>query len=83
MDNPTLPAAPKAAAPAVVKFRKHQHVTYDCRGRTITAIIRRAHRDGTVTVEARHVLDDSGNIQGCYLGFRFRYDAADLRASAS
>lgn len=64
------------------RFRKHQFVTYDVRGRTISAIVRCAHRDGTVTVEARHELDERGRIHGCYIGHRFRYDANDLRAEA-
>lgn len=65
------------------KFRKHQFVTYEVRGRTISAIVRAVHRDGTVTVEARHELDQSGNIRGCYLGYRYRYEANDLTAEAA
>lgn len=60
-------------------FRKGDFVEYDCGGRVITAIVRRAHRDGTVTVEARHELDAERRPCGCYLGYRYRYDVHVLR----
>lgn len=60
-------------------IRKGAHLTYVCNaGVTVTAIARRVHRDDTVTVEARHTLDETGKPRGCYLGFRYRLDAGDL-----
>ncbi|WP_050400384.1 hypothetical protein [Bradyrhizobium embrapense] len=64
---------------ATATIKKRDHVTYVCSaGVTVTAIVRTAHRDGTATVEARHMLDSAGNIRGCYLGYRYRFDASDL-----
>ena len=57
-------------------IQKHDHVTY--RNWTgycvISAIVRTVHRDGTATVEARFVLDDQGQPQPGYLGYRYRFD---------
>lgn len=61
------------------KITKGAFLTYVCSARvTVEAIARTVHRDGTVTVEARHTLDAAGNRRGCYLGFRYRLDSADL-----
>lgn len=61
----------------------HQIVTYQANNDTIRAIVRRVHRDGTVTVEARHVLDRKGRAVGGYIGFRYRVRARDLRLVAA
>ena len=45
---------------------------------TVRSQIKMLHHDGTVTVEACHFLDDSGEISGCYLGYKYRMNAADL-----
>lgn len=60
-----------------MKVAKHQHVTYRAPlvEVTISAIVRRVHRDGTVTVEARFVLDKDGNATGGYLNHRYRISA--------
>lgn len=41
----------------------------------ISARVDRVHRDGSVTVQARHFLDDKGRPQGAFLGYRYRLDA--------
>jgi len=62
---------------------KHQFVTYRVHNQTISAIVRRVHRDGTATVEARFVLDEEGNVTpGCYLGYRYRYAQSALTPTA-
>lgn len=64
-------------------IRKHQFVTYTVRKQVISAIVRVVHRDGTATIEARHILDDESNPSGSYLGFRYRMDISDLSEAAS
>lgn len=51
------------------------HVTYRPRHLdfNVSAIVRHVHRDGTVTVEARHILDDNGEPEGGYLGYTYRF----------
>lgn len=66
-------------------FTRKQIVTYvarNGRGMTVQAHIHRCHRDGSYTVEARHFLDAAGKIVPCYLGYRYRLHASDLRAAA-
>lgn len=48
----------------------------------VRAIVRTMHRDGTVTIEARHVLDKNGKPEGGYLGYRYRVGANLLRSAA-
>ena len=66
---------------AVKKIERGSFVRYRVRKMTIHAIVRACHRDGSVTVEARHVLK-RGEPFGCYLGYLYRMDRADLRAAA-
>lgn len=61
-------------------MRKGQFVTYKVRKQTVRAVVRVVHRNGEVTVEARHVLRN-GEPYGCYLGYRYRMVPADLRAA--
>lgn len=51
---------------ALVTYRP-RHLDFD-----VSAIVRRVHRDGTATVEARHWLDENGKPDGCYLGYCYR-----------
>lgn len=62
------------------QLRKGSFVTYPVRKLTISAVVRTMHRDGSVTVEARHVLDASKphGISGGYLGYRYRMAREDL-----
>lgn len=54
------------------KFRKGAFATYEvANGEKVLAVVRRAHRDGSVTVETRHRLNRDGEPCGCYLGYRF------------
>lgn len=55
-------------------------VTYTVHEQTVKAIVRASHRDGSVTVEARHELRN-GEPHGCYLGYRYRMDPRDLKAA--
>jgi hypothetical protein len=64
------------------KFTKGSFVTYDTTSGKVRAIVRRIHRDGDCTVEARHYLDDVGKEIGAYLGFKFRVDPTTLQASS-
>ena len=58
-------------------FRKGDLVHYrDGGGRTIQAVVRTAHKDGTYTVEAQFVLP----TKGVYLGYRFRLSRDELGA---
>lgn len=66
-----------------MKFKRHDFVTYKARGMTISAIVRRAHRDGTCTVEARFVFDESGKSRPGYLGYRYRYDEGILQPAVA
>jgi hypothetical protein len=62
-------------------FHKGDFVTYALRLNgpyRIQATVRTVHRDGSVTVEARHVLRSDGKPHGAYLGYRYRMDPADL-----
>lgn len=63
------------------KFRKGDNVTYTLPrlGGVVMAVVRRAHRDGTCTVQAFHYLDAvTGKPKGGFLGYRYRYDNAIL-----
>lgn len=62
------------------RFEKGAFVQYraDC-GAPVEGIVRARHRDGTYTIEARHVLDGAGNRKPGYLGFRYRMYETDLR----
>jgi hypothetical protein len=48
-------------------------------GPVVRAIVRRVHRDGTVTVEAQWSVENEGRF-GCYLGYKYRFDAEHLFA---
>jgi hypothetical protein len=67
------------------KFQKGDHVHYGLgkfgKGRKVAAIVRRAHRDGTVTVEARFFVNSAGAREVGYLGYRYRYEASLLKAA--
>lgn len=69
--------------PPVTKspFHRGQFVTYITNIRhpygRVRAIVRRAHKDGTVTIESCHALDANGQPHCGYLGFRYRV-AADV-----
>lgn len=47
-------------------------------GRRVKAIVDTVHRDGTVTVTARHVVDEDGEPEGGFLGYQYRIDAGEL-----
>jgi hypothetical protein len=47
----------------------------------VEAVVRRLHRDGSATVEARFFVDPDGRRSGCYLGYRYRVDTGLLAAS--
>lgn len=48
----------------------------------IEARVRRAHRDGTVTIEATFCRNDNGERTGCYLGLKMRVDTLHLAVEA-
>lgn len=54
----------------------------DTVNRRILAIVRCVHRDGTYTVESRFVLNDKGEREGPYLGYKYRMEGADLSPAA-
>lgn len=57
-------------------MRKGTKVTYDTpAGAKCTGIVRRAHRDGSVTVEAGLVLNNDGSVQPGWVGGTFRTTA--------
>lgn len=63
-----------------MEVRKGQRVRYSVwhdPAITVNAIVRRAHRDGTATVEAQFFVRD-GKEQPGYLGYRYRLYAGDL-----
>ena len=60
-------------------FERGSFVTYETSSGKGRAIVRRVHRDGDYTVEARHYLDASGRELGAYLGFKFRVDPATVK----
>lgn len=65
------------------KVTKGAFVEYLARGLTrTTAVVRTCHRDGTFTIEACHFLTPEGAVRGCYLGYRYRMNAADLCRAA-
>lgn len=54
-------------------MKKGDFVTYRCAADgQVRAIVRTVHRDGSVTVEARHHLNREGNPDGGYLGYKYR-----------
>ncbi len=60
-------------------MHKGQHLTYRLSGfGRVSAIVRTVHRDGSVTVEARHQLKD-GEPVGPYLGYKYRMDSSKLQ----
>lgn len=63
-------------------FKKGEHVQYKLQKRgngcKVEAIVRRTHRDGSVTVEARFFVNAAGAREGGYLGYRYRYQASDI-----
>lgn len=65
------------------KFRKGEFVEYSLekvgKGRRVVAVVRRAHRNNTATVEARFVLNAEGEREGGYLGYRYTYPVKLLR----
>ncbi|NEV75484.1 hypothetical protein DYI24_00110 [Rhodopseudomonas sp. BR0C11] len=61
------------------KIAKGAPVSYKCgHGDRVSAIVKRRHRDGTATVEARFVMNQDGTERGCYLGFRYRLSVSIL-----
>jgi hypothetical protein len=68
------------------KFERGTFVTYHAAGNAadrnivVEGIIRSIHGDGSYTVEARHLLDDTGARKPGYLGFRYRIWETDLQA---
>lgn len=62
-------------------IRKSQVVYYHLPhvlGRRVKALVDTVHRDGTVTVTARHVVDEDGEPEGAFLGYQYRIDAGEL-----
>lgn len=47
-------------------------------GHRVLAIVRRAHRDGSYTVESRFFLNKIGKAEHGYLGYSFRLMGSDL-----
>lgn len=66
-------------------MRKGDHLwywsAYD-HGDKIAAVVCRAHRDGTATIEARFCLDANGEPTGTYFGYKFRLPQTDLHVLA-
>lgn len=61
-------------------FQIGSFVTYRAAcGPLVEGIIRRDHRDGFYTVEARHVLGEAGERKPGYLGFRYLFPAHELQ----
>lgn len=62
------------------RYRKGQKVTYRSGyGFLYSAIVQRAHRDGSATVQLYFPLDDAGRERvGCFQGDKFRVGAANL-----
>ena len=60
---------------------KGSSVVYRPRGLDfdVSAWVDRVHRDGTVTVTARHFLDEDGKPEGGWLGYSYRTKAEHLR----
>lgn len=44
----------------------------------VLAIVHQVHRDGYYTVEARFLLNESGETEGTYLGYKYRINGSDL-----
>lgn len=66
---------------------KHQFVTYralEGAGPKVGAIIRRVHKDGTATVQARFSINDDGteNIHAGFLGYHYRIAQSRLTPGA-
>lgn len=63
-------------------MKRGDHITYSP-GQTgkvrVRGIVRRIHRDGTVTVEARFFLDPDGKDVPGYLGYTYRMDPEHLK----
>lgn len=69
-----------------MKLRKGQFGTYSITrlgGWKVRAMVLTVHRDGTITIEARHALDEKGKIQGGYLGYRYRMKAENFTLEAA
>lgn len=62
-------------------FKLGDTVTYRVRSNTFQGKVRRAHRDGTYTVETQFVLDDKGEVVPGFLGYRYQIYGRDLSAA--
>ncbi len=66
-------------------MKRGDHVRYEVRGTWRTAIVRRLHRDGSVSIEPRFILDGrDGNVRpelGYQGGFLVRLNRADVHPS--
>lgn len=80
--EPPLPPKPvKQPRP----LAKHDRVTYALpyvHGKRVVALIDTAHKDGTVTVNACYVLDEQGNHEGGWLGYKYRINPTLLTRAA-
>lgn len=64
---------------------KHERVTYTLpcdRSKNVVALIDRVHKDGTVTVNACYVLDQKGEREGGWLGYKYRINPTLLTRAA-
>ncbi len=61
-------------------MRKGDIVTYKVwwSKQRVNAIVRSVHRDGSVTVEARFMLDEKGEREGGYVGHKYRLYQNDV-----
>ena len=63
-------------------LKRGDHITYSP-GQTgkvrVRGMVRRLHRDGSVTVEARFFLDPDGKDVPGYLGYEYRMDPDHLK----
>lgn len=48
----------------------------------VSAKVERVHKDGTVTVQARFLLSDDGEPEGCFLGYTYRIGMEMIHARA-
>jgi hypothetical protein len=59
-------------------IKKGKTVSYKLPNGIVEAIVRVAHIDRTVTIEARHFRNDNNEIEGGYLGYKSRVPVALL-----
>jgi len=59
-------------------IKKGKTVSYKLPNGIVEAIVRVAHIDHTVTIEARHFRNDNNEIEGGYLGYKLRVPVALL-----